>query len=116
MTTRILFGIFALALTACGNDVDGTWNGTATKNDLTATVQITLSQDGDNVTGSGTLNGVVVNTALTVTGTVKDDHVSLIAKSSGRADASYEATLDGDTMNGTWSQPEGSVSLTMTRD
>ena len=116
LTTRIVSVVTALALVACGGtDVSGAWTGTAFVGGGNVSFKLTLDQSDDNVTGSGNLTGPVTSVAFTLTGTAKDDDVALMIKSSGFSDASYQATLDGDTMSGTWTEPGLTTALTLNR-
>ena len=96
----------ALAASAPTVDVTGHWTGPATG----GTVDMTLTQSGssvqgqDNVAPGGTIAGSVSGNHLSMT---DDDHQGHITTAS--------ATINGNTMTGTFSGPGGSGTFTATK-
>ncbi len=99
MSRIALVLLFSLAVIGCGDDasepkiptLDGRWSGTTS--DLT--VNLTLTEDNREVTGSGTLSGTS-SIALQVDGSHVHPDVSLTLSASGYEDMNFTGELIND--------------------
>jgi hypothetical protein len=118
---KLLLGIYlALASVACGGtDVSGTWKGVGTGTGSVATgsaaITLNLTQHDESVTGTGSGSGQGGSITFDVSGSAEDDTVDLTINSSGFAAANYHASVDGDTMSGTWTEPGFTMALTLNK-
>ena len=120
VAVRVAALVLALGAVACGApDVTGTWNGVGTaagsgrSGNLAMTMKLTESDDA--VSGSGTASGAGGTIPFTVSGSSKDDNVSLTLTTSSGDSGTYGATLDGDTMTGTYTDALVTMALTLNR-
>lgn len=109
---RRLAAIFMLMLApavllSCSDDptgpsevsIEGSWSGSTSGG---GNFNLTLAQDGSDITGSGSASGEGGSASLDVTGTRSGTSISLVMTSSGFADLNYSGTIESSTtINGT---------------
>lgn len=101
---RLLPFIAVLWSLACGSDstepkatLTGTWRGSLEA----ATVQLSLTQSGTDVTGSGTITAGTTSLPVTVAGTANRPSFSLTISASGFSPINFAGTSGTTTLTGT---------------
>ncbi len=99
-------------LTAMAQDLNGAWKGSITAGPYTVPVVLNLQQQGDEITA--TLDSPEQKAyGIKAKASIKDGKLNVEIPEIG---ASYKATIDGNTLDGTYSQMGYSTSLKLTRE
>ena len=99
-------------LTAMAQDLNGAWKGSITAGPYTVPVVLNLQQQGDEITA--TLDSPEQKAyGIKAKASIKDGKLNVEIPEIG---ASYKATIDGNTLDGTYSQMGYSTSLKLSRE
>jgi len=115
MKTPTILALALALLTGC-TDSSGEWSGECDVGEFEFDVQMTL-EEGDNITGTGTITfseqSVEITESVTITGSRDGDAISLELEPEDVGEMNINATIDGDTLDGTctWAGVDGSVTM-----
>ncbi len=112
--SRLLSAIMLalLSITAVAQDLNGAWKGDIVAGSYTIPIVLNLQQNGDEITA--TLDSPQQKAyGIKAKATVKDGKLNIDVPEIG---ANYKATIDGNTLDGTYSQMGYSTLLKLTRE
>ncbi len=108
--------IALLALTGC-TDTSGDWSGECDVGEFEFDIEMTLEEAEEKITGSGTVTfteqAVEITESVNITGSRDGDAISLELEPEDVGEVNINATIDGNTLDGTctWAGIDGSVTM-----